>query len=397
MGAKRTGVKIISETAFQISFVYKGKRYRPRVRGNTANPRNVKAAERFRRQVLDAIEDEKFDFATFFPKSKEAKECLLPPTKSILLKNYLPRWFEKEYKPYLKDSSKVKDERTLRNQIVPAFGKYPISILTWNHVLDWAKKKTCTTKTKNNIITILRSAMNDAVENHIIEVNPLENRSLSKSRVEKRKEKAIIQNRTENEREFIVAFSVTEFKDILAACDGQLNNAYKFHRWTGVRTSELCGLRWEDVSIKNEEVRIQRVITEESINPEHPKTKAGVRTITLLPEALQAIRLQKQHTYLQGGFVFQNPRNNQHWRPRAYRLQWMSVLKKADVIYRSPYQMRHTYATTHVMAGVSIGWISKQMGHESPSFTFDNYGKFMISDDMQNEGLKTAKMFATLG
>lgn len=397
MGSQRTGVRIVSATSFSISFVYKGKRYRPRIRGNTSNPRNVKSVIRFRQQILGAIEDGTFDFATFFPKSKEAKEFRLPQTKGVLLKNYLPKWFENEYKPYIKDSSKVKDWRTVQNQLIPAFGKYPISVLEWSHVMDWAKKKTCTTKTKNNIITILRSAMNDAVENHIIDINTLENRSLAKSRSEKRKEKAIKQNLAEDDRELIVPFSVAEFKDILASCKGQIHNAYKFHRWTGVRISELCGLQWKDISIKSEEVKIKRVLTEESTKPEHPKTKASVRTINLLPEALQAIRLQKKYTFLEGEYVFHNPRKGTHWKPRAYREQWRSVLKKADVAYRSPYQMRHTYATTHVMAGTNIAWVSKQMGHESPSITFDHYGKFMIAEDMPNEGLKAAKMFATDG
>ena len=45
--------------------------------------------------------------------------------------------------------------------------------------------------------------------------------------------------------------------------------------------------------------------------------------------------------------------------------------------------MRHKFATTHVMTGESIGWISKQMGHKNPTFTFDHYGRFMIDEDMK--------------
>ncbi len=73
MGRKqRTGVRAVSASSIEISFVYQGKRCRERIKLKPT-PANLKRAERHREAILDAIERGTFDYATTFPNSKQAR------------------------------------------------------------------------------------------------------------------------------------------------------------------------------------------------------------------------------------------------------------------------------------------------------------------------------------
>jgi integrase len=61
---------------------------------------------------------------------------------------------------------------------------------------------------------------------------------------------------------------------------------------TGLRASELRGLRWSDIDLKSAELHVrQRADRYNKIGP--PKSEASVRTIPIPPEALWALRLWK--------------------------------------------------------------------------------------------------------
>lgn len=71
----------------------------------------------------------------------------------------------------------------------------------------------------------------------------------------------------------------------------------------------------------------------------------GRREVKLLDPAWEAIEAQKEHSPLPGGRIFTNPVTG---KPRnddtAIMRQGQSVLRKAEVRYRTPYQTRHIYA-----------------------------------------------------
>ena len=46
---------------------------------------------------------------------------------------------------------------------------------------------------------------------------------------------------------------------------------------------------------------------------EDTKTEAGERTVNLLPPAIAALKAQKEHTFLKGVEIFQNPYTRERW------------------------------------------------------------------------------------
>ena len=72
---------------------------------------------------------------------------------------------------------------------------------------------------------------------------------------------------------------------------------------------------------------------------------------------------------------------------------WTKVLKKADVDYRNPYQMRHTYASLLCSAGENLHWIANQMGHSDTTMVGRVYGKW-IPDADPYAGAKAEALWA---
>jgi integrase len=100
-------------------------------------------------------------------------------------------------------------------------------------------------------------------------------------------------------------------------------------------------------------------------------------------------------TYLKTPEIFENPVTHKPWHDdRSQRDHyWQPALKRLGIRMRRPYQTRHTYATTALMAGVNPSYISRQMGHRSPKMLFSVYAKWI---DTADRGREKAKMEAAL-
>ena len=71
-----------------------------------------------------------------------------------------------------------------------------------------------------------------------------------------------------------------------------------------------------------------------------------------------------------GEEVFQDPRYGTPWADeRAFRRSyWTPTLKRLGIRYRRPYNMRHTYATTMLMASMTPAFCARQLGHSVDIF-----------------------------
>ena len=104
-----------------------------------------------------------------------------------------------------------------------------------------------------------------------------------------------------------------EIKAFLAALDGNWRPLFVIAVFTGMRSSELRGLRWQDVDFKRSEIHVnQRADEFGEIGP--PKTDAGLRTIPVPPVVVNAL---KEHRLRQPNGV--GLRLRQSGRPRRGR------------------------------------------------------------------------------
>ena len=373
MGRKqRTGVRAVSASSIEISFVYQGKRCRERIKLKPT-PANLNRAERHREAILYAIERGTFDYATTFPNSKQARLLSSEPGANITVEEFLSDWWRTEEKE-LKASTRKVDQRILFNQIIPTFGSLTLTELKWPLIRDWVKSHDWSRKTQNNKLNLLRRALNEAVEQELTHHHPMANKV-----IRRRKSRAHVAASSQSK---IDPFNQEERTALINAAHGQMKNLIQFGFWTGLRLSELFALNWGNIDWINKRIYVEGALTQDADEIEATKTEAGERIVHLLPPAIAALKAQKEYTFLQGDEVFQNPHTRKRWTgDLALRArQWKTLCKRAGVRYRPPGQMRHTFASMTLMAGESPQWVAAQMGHTDWTFTARVYYRWIPRD-----------------
>jgi len=305
-----------------------------------------------------AIDNNTFNYIEYFPNSPRAIKHSSDRGSFITIKQALNNWLINaesrcEYSTIRGYTSAI------RHHLDDAFGHLKLSELRLQHVKDWISTLTISKKRINNVLSPLRQVFADAYEEGDIAKNPLERfKSLPITTREPK------------------PFSPTEIKKILGKLTGQERNLIQFAFWSGLRSSELIALRWEDVDFGRNCVFVRNAIVYQ--REKDTKTKSGKRTVDLQSEALKALEAQKKHCKLSDR-VFLDPKTDKRWhsdQPIRKRV-WIPALKAAGVEYRNPYQTRHTYASTMLSTGKNPMWVAQQMGHKDTSMIFRVYGKWI--------------------
>ena len=361
MGRDGSGVKKASETTIQIEFIYEGRRCRERIR-STPTTVNLRKAVRFREKILEEIEEGTFDYAGYFPNSKNLVKPI-PTTDGLTVGKWLDTWLERK-ENHLKVSAYDGYVKVI-SQLKQVFGSTLLEDLKKKDVRAWCESKKVSNKTISNLVSPLRSALQEACEEDLIPMNPLTNFEF----------KRIEPPREDKELD---PFSVAEEQAILSACAGHAQNLIKFAFWTGLRTSELVALTWEDIDLTNDRVHIRRAKTQKALKAEITKTTSGTRIIRLLPPAKDALQKQAELTRYTGS-IFLNPHDDHPWKgDQPIRRLWILILRDAGVRYRRPYQTRHTFASRMLSAGEPLVWLSNHLGHSSTTLTEKVYAKYIV-------------------
>ncbi|MGI0025558.1 MAG: tyrosine-type recombinase/integrase, partial [Nitrososphaera sp.] len=163
----------------------------------------------------------------------------------------------------------------------------------------------------------IRSALDEAAEDELIETNPLAGKK--------------VRRKSSGRDDEIDPFTSEERGAIQDAASGQEHNLILFALWTGMRIFELCALNGDDVDWHKGTVRVDKALTQPAKQSEAPKTQAGIRQVKLLFPAVNALQDQKTYTYLKEQEIFQNPRTGERWTGDMVIRQrmWKRILKKA--------------------------------------------------------------------
>lgn len=381
MGKQYDGVRAISESTIEIDFYYAGKRCRERIKLEPT-PANLKRAANHRAAVLDAISRGTFDYATTFPNSKSAAK--FSRQASILtVGEFLDSWLTSKT-PTLKASTADGYRKAVNAPLKTHLGTVVLAELRRPQARAMCEAMAVTNKRISNVLSVLRTALTDAVEDEIIENNVLAGWSYAR-------------NEPPKEEDDVDPLSAEEQMAVLQALDGQGRNLIQFALWTGLRTSEMVALRWEDIDFARREIRVRRATTQAAKTAvEVTKTRSGTRTVKMLGLAREALEAQKLHTLLAKGSVFHNPRTGEPWtgdQPIRKTL-WQPTLQRAKVRYRVPYQTRHTYASMMLSAGEHPMWVANQMGHADWGMIRRIYGRWM-PDAAPDAGDRAEALFGT--
>jgi integrase len=171
---------------------------------------------------------------------------------------------------------------------------------------------------------------------------------------------------------------------------------YDFERFyllafSGIRSGELCSLKWSDIDFDTNEIRITKTL----FNPDGdmkkyqltpPKTDGSIRTIEIDDDIMKILKSHKakqaedklanrhlHKDYHEGNFVFCHDNGypfiqiNIIWRMKRL-LKMTSITKHA-----TPHIFRHTHISMLAEANVDLFTIMKRVGHDDEKTTKSIY------------------------
>lgn len=355
-----------------ITFTYKGVKCREPLSNLDVTPKNIKYAERTLGEIYNKIERGTFVYAEYFPRSTRLKifgNAAAGKTVKMYLDEYLVICETRKLSP-----STIGGYKKCRSAL-SSLHMFPASELTPAALKTWIQSQKTTLKTIRNQLSFMRSALDEAVTDGVLQVNPVSLVTASRYQSDK----------SEAESSYVVdPLSPAEVDALLSAAGNkQWENLFRFAIQTGLRSSELCALRWRDIDFVSRTAHVQNASVVGVIKG--TKTKAGTRKVELTEEALKALASQKLFTFMKGEMIFEDPKSNKPWASAdAIRKKaWVPILRKAGIRYRNPYQTRHTFATSHISRGVNLFWLAGQMGHKGPEMLFRHYGTYLKEYDGQ--------------
>jgi integrase len=180
-------------------------------------------------------------------------------------------------------------------------------------------------------------------------------------------------------------WKATELKSFLSAeKGGPFYPLWLLLATTGARRGEALGLTWEDTDFDSGRVAIRRtrVMVGYETEVSEPKTKKGRRLISLDPTTLAALRELRDHretqrcaaglTLLETDYVFADD-DGRPYHPEFISKRFRRASKRAGLPPIRLHDLRHTFATVALSAGIHPKVVSERLGHANIGITLDCY------------------------
>lgn len=173
---------------------------------------------------------------------------------------------------------------------------------------------------------------------------------------------------------------------------------------TGMRRGELCALRWRAVDLTKGLLRVDgsTVMVDGHPQMSEPKTRAGRRRIALDPTTVQALEQHREaqgrdrlffaDTY-RGDWVF-CWEDGRPYSPDWVTHQFRELVDSSDLPRIRLHDLRHTWATLALEAGVPAKVVADRLGHAGIAITLDTYTHHVDSLD-RAAALSVSELFET--
>jgi len=212
---------------------------------------------------------------------------------------------------------------------------------------------------------LLTAPLKQAAAMHIIQSDPTVGVSLPSSvNVKKPKRDVVSYDKEEQAK---IWRAICQSRGIGAVCIG-------FMLETGVRVGEALALRWKDVDIARNRVKIGATVVNlmhksKAYVQDSPKSISSNRIVPLTKQAIEL--LMKARALSDTEWVFENRGDRLSYAALVY--QTKQICAEAGVEYHGEHVFRHTFATNCYYKGVDVKILSKILGHSDTSVTYNVY------------------------
>lgn len=306
---------------------------------------------------------------------QEVLEGKVPEIKKI--KNYTFKELSEEYLVWITRQKDVVNKTRKVKQLIDRFGDLHLRRFNTKIVEQFQTERMERNKpgTVNRLLATLKHMFTKAEEWEMVEEDVL-----------KKVRKVKLLREGPGRLEYL---SEEKSEALIQSCDSHLQPVVQVALNTGMRKQEILKLQWEEnIDLKNGFILLK-------------DTKNGERREIPINDTVRAV-LNKQMRRLDVPWVFYNPKTGKKW--GDMKRSFYSACRKAGIKDFRFHDLRHTFASHLVMAGVDITTVKELMGHKTLSMTL-RYAHLAPSHkvaavDLLNERLKngsTSHLLHTLG
>ena len=370
-------VRVRKETGkLYLDFMFAGHRCREQT-ALSDTPANRKKAEALLQRVQAKILLGELNYAEFFPGSGniakvQPAESILAvaggskPIDTPLFADFADLWFD-ENKIQWRGSHTKNVDSILNSSLKPIFKGKHVSEITKPDILKARNKmakrpgrgpsRLMSAKSINNHMNILRMVMTEAADRYDF-TNPY--RNIKPLRLQ---------------RVHIEPFSLSEVETILRTVREDYRNYYLVRFYTGMRTGEIDGLKWEYVDFERREILVRETLI--AGETEYTKTDGSQREIPMFGPVYDALKEQHAATGRLSKYVFCNREGNPLDHNNVTKRVWYPLLRALNLKQRRPYQTRHTAATLFLASGENPEWVARTLGHSTTEMLFKVYSRYV--------------------
>ena len=261
-------------------------------------------------------------------------------------------------------------------------------------VTSLSAQKGLSAKTVRNIHGVLHNMLESAVRDELLLRNVSERCSLPR----------VTQHQ-------VRAITTAELSRFLHAIDGkQFRNIFFIDIFSGLRLSEILGLRWDDVDFDYDCIYVRQQLQQKQIKGDFsyflaPPKEGKQRKIILAQNAMQVLRHQRTKQLeqrLAAGALWDNSFHlvftNDFGQPLNRRTVYKHlkrILLDCGMGNYTFHSLRHSFATISLENGDDIKTVQTNLGHYAASFTLKTYAH--VSDQMQrNSAARMDALIASL-
>lgn len=314
----------------------------------------------------------------------------------MLLSEWLDIWLS-EYLGSVKPHTKKSYGAVAENHIKPALGKKQLQELTpiliqqfVNHLQNQKDtEKPLNPKTVKNIHGVLHSALQQAVRIGYLKTNPA---GLT-----------ILPKRSNAEITPLQDEQVTRFLQVIKG--HPFERVYLVDLFTGIRQSEILGLKWEDIDFEHGQITIRRQLQflghkyggYRFTTPKNNKIRQIIPA-KLVMDVLKRQRIRQMEQRLAAGPAWDNSDDLVFTDELGHHLKHDLVYRRLKRIFADMgipslrfHDLRHSYAVLSIQAGDDIKTVQENLGHYSAAFTLDVYGH--VTEGMKRESAERMERF----
>lgn len=278
----------------------------------------------------------------------------LRATQAETVAEYADRWLthRRVRGEPLRASTVIDYERSLRLYIKPYLGERPLGDLTRADIRNWHNNqlRSVQDRPKAKAYAVLRAIMNSAVEDELVDVNPVSIRGAGVAR----------------RKHGIEPATLEELSLIVEAMPERLRMMVQLATWCALRYGELAELRRRDIDLANGVIKVRRAVTftpkVTTVGP--PKTEAGIRDVAVPPHLVDPMRAHlKQHTKPGRDSLLFPSQSGGHLHQSVVYRRWDVARKAAGRPELRFHDLRHTGATLAAQAGATTAELQARLGH----------------------------------